>query len=134
MKKIIALILCCIFVFGTLIACRNENKGEDITIKVMMVDGAPLLSMVNMMSDEFEGINGYDISFNMTNDSDALVAALLNQEPDFAIAPINVAAMMNNNGSGYQLAAVTIWGIMHIVSDQDVTSPAFRCLDRKSVV
>jgi NitT/TauT family transport system substrate-binding protein len=124
MKKIVALILCCLFAVGTLTACRNENneKGEDIAIRVMLVDGAPLLSMTNMMSDEFEGINGYDISFTMTNDSDALVAALLNQEPDFAIAPINVAAMMNNNGSGYRLAAVTIWGIMHIVSDQDVTS------------
>jgi NitT/TauT family transport system substrate-binding protein len=88
----------------------------------MLVDGAPLLSMTYMMSDEFEGIDGYNISFNMTNDSDALVAALLNQEADFAVAPINVAAMMNNNGSGYRLAAVTIWGIMHIVSDRDVST------------
>jgi NitT/TauT family transport system substrate-binding protein len=49
---------------------------------------------------------------------------LLNQEPDFAIAPINVAAMMHSNGSGYRLAAVTIWGIMQIVSDQDVSTLA----------
>jgi len=88
----------------------------------MLVDGAPLLSMANMMSDEFEGMDGYNISFTMTNDVDAVVAALLNQEPDFAVVPINIAAMMNNNGSGYRLAAVTIWGIMHIVSDLDITS------------
>ncbi len=124
MKKIVALILYCLVTIGTLSACISEigEKGEDVAIEVMLVDGAPLLSMANMMSDEFEGIDGYDISFTMTNDSDALVAALLNKEPDFAIAPVNVAAMMNNNGSGYRLAAVTIWGIMHIVSDQDVTS------------
>jgi len=107
-----------------LAACGSGNagSGEDVAINVLLVDGAPLLSMTYMMSDEFAGIDGYDISFTKTNDVDAIVAALLNAEPDFAIAPINVAALMNNNGSGYRLAAITIWGIMQIVSDRDVTS------------
>ena len=124
MKKILLMFCVITLCVGVFTACENDNKekGEDVAIRVTLVDGAPLLSMTYMMSDEFSGIDGYDVSFTMTNDSDALVAALLNQEPDFAIAPINVAAMMNNNGSGYRLAAVTIWGIMHIVSDQDVTS------------
>jgi NitT/TauT family transport system substrate-binding protein len=74
------------------------------------------------MSEEFEKIEGYDISYTKTNDSDTLVAALLKKEPDFAIAPINIAAMMHNNGSGYRLAAITIWGIMHIVSDRGIDS------------
>ena len=122
MKKTLALVLCCFFALGILSACGSGNDGEkeDIAIKVMLVDGAPLLSMTNLMAFGFADIEGYDISFTVANDSDALVAALLNKEPDFAIAPINVAAMMNNNGSGYRLAAVTIWGIMHIVTDQDV--------------
>ena len=124
MKKIVILVLCGVLSLGVLAACKSENveSGDDVAISVMMVDGAPLLSMTYMMSDEFAGLDGYDISFTMTNDVDAIVAALLNGEPDFAIAPINVAAMMNTNGSGYRLAAVTIWGIMQIVSDQDVTS------------
>ena len=122
MKKIVALLLCVVFAFGALSACSNASNREDSEISVMLVDGAPLLSMTHMMSDEFVGIDGYDISFTVTNDVDAIVAALLNGEPDFAIAPINVAALMNNNGSGYRLAAVTIWGIMHIVSDQDVST------------
>ena len=119
MKKLLHIICIITLCAGILSACSNANNRE---IKVMLVDGAPLLSMTHMMSDEFTGIDGYNISFTMTNDSDAVVAALLNQEPDFAIAPINVAAMMHNNGSGYRLAAVTIWGIVHIVSDQNVTS------------
>ena len=118
--RIFAVILCVCM----LSSCSGAGGGQaaETDIEVMLVDGAPLLSMTQMMSDEFSGIDGYNISFIMTNDADALVAALLNQEPDFAIAPINVAAMMHNNGSGYKLAAVTIWGIMHIVSDRDVAS------------
>lgn len=121
-KGITALLLCCLFAVGILSACSNGNTKEDVAIKAMLVDGAPLLSMTHMMSDKFEGIDGYDISFTTANDPEALTAALLKKEPDFAIAPINVAAMMHNNGSGYRLAAVTTWGIMHIVSDQDVSS------------
>jgi len=88
----------------------------------MLVDGAPFLSITKMMSEDFAVKNGYDINYTVTNDSDALIAALLNKEPDFAIAPINVAAMMHNNGSGYRLAAVTTWGIMQIVSNQNITT------------
>ncbi|MCL2124686.1 MAG: hypothetical protein FWH33_01710 [Oscillospiraceae bacterium] len=124
MSKITTIILCCLLALGMQAACKSktEETKEATPIKVMLVDGAPLLSMTAVMSDDFEGIEGYDIEYTITNDSDALVAALLNKEPDFAIAPINVAAMMNNNGSGYCLAAVTIWGIMQIVSDRDVST------------
>ncbi|MCL2052939.1 MAG: ABC transporter substrate-binding protein [Oscillospiraceae bacterium] len=137
MKKIRNSVLCGLLAFA-LAACGSgvENSGGDAAatagetsaatenkaVNVILVDGAPLLGMTNMMSDEFAGIDGYDISYTMTNDLDALVASLLNQEPDFAIAPVNIAAMMNNNGSGYRLAAVTVWGLMHIVSDQDVST------------
>jgi len=124
MKKIIGIVIICIFALVILSACDGESNRnrEDVDINVLMVDGAPLLSMAYMMSDDFDGIDGYNISFDMTNDLDTIVAALINQEPDFAIVPINVAAMMYNNGSGYHLAAITTWGIMHIVSDQDVTT------------
>ena len=100
----------------------TEEPAEDVPINVILVDGAPGLGMAYMMSDEFAGLDGFDISYTMTNDVDALVASLLNQEPDFAVAPINIAAMMHTNGSGYRLAAITTWGIMHIVSDQDISS------------
>jgi len=121
MKKIVVLVIISIFALAMLSACGEINSG-DTEINALLVDGAPLLSMAYMMSDDFEGIDGYEISFTMTNDIDTIVAALYNQEPDFAIVPINVASMMYNNGSGYHLAAITTWGIMHIVSDQDITT------------
>jgi len=122
MRKIV-LFITAIIALSFLAACANETaNNEPVSINVMLVDGAPLLSVVNIMADDADGIDGFDFDFTMTNDVDAIVAALLNQEPDFAIVPVNIAAMMNNNGSGYRLAAVTTWGIMHVVSDRDVTT------------
>ena len=122
MKKHVILAFLVLLTLTALSACGNGENRENVEVNVMLVDGAPLLSIANMMSDDFAGIDGYSISYSITNDVDALVASLLNQEPDFAIAPINVAAMMHTNGSGYRLAAITTWGIMHIVSDQDITT------------
>ena len=116
-------IIALLFILTILLsACSDNNNVEDQEISVILVDGAPLMSMANLMSDEEMTIDGFDITYTITNDSDTLVAALLNQEPDFAVAPINVAALMHNNGSGYRLAAVTIRGILQIVSDQDISS------------
>jgi len=121
MKKAAILVILCIFAALLITACAEEVR-EDVQINVMLVDGAPSLSMAYMMSEQFAGVDGMEISYTMTNDVDTLVAALMNSEPDFAIAPINIAAMMHANGSGYRLAAIPTWGLMHIVSDRDVSS------------
>jgi len=123
MKKIIALSFCFLLLAGLAYARggRDRDAGGDVGINVMLVDGGPVVAMAQMMSQGATAKDGFDISYTVVHDPAALVAALLNQEPDFAIAPINVAAMMHNNGSGYRLAAVT-WGNLHIVSNQNITS------------
>jgi NitT/TauT family transport system substrate-binding protein len=123
MKKTVIVLFSCLLVFLLFSACSQKTeKKEEIPIKTMMVDGSPLLTISKMSWEKFEIEKGYDINYTLIFDSDALVASLLNKEPDFAIAPINIAAMMHTNGSGYRFAAVPIWGIMHIVSNQGVMS------------
>ncbi|MDR3186128.1 MAG: hypothetical protein LBU04_04905 [Christensenellaceae bacterium] len=115
-SKIIALTLA--LVVATLFfACkRNKEPAPEKIYTVAIPDGAPLLSLAKMQSDD-PVINRIDLNYQILS-SDQLVAALSNQEPDFAIAPINVCAMMYNNGSGYRFAGVSIWGILHIVSSE----------------
>jgi NitT/TauT family transport system substrate-binding protein len=123
MKNITVAFLGCLLAVFLVCACVNKGGIESyVPIKVVMVDGSPLLTMSKMAWENFEIRKGYDINYTLIFDSDALVASLLNKEPDFAIAPVNVAAMMNANGSGYRLAAVPIWGILHIVSNQNISS------------
>ena len=123
MKKVLVLLLCCLLPAGFLCArgARERTIDGDVAINVMLVDGPPIVAMAEMMSQGAAVKEGYNISYTVVHDPNALIAALLNQEPDFAIAPINVASIMHNNGSGYRLAAVT-WGMMHIVSNQNITS------------
>jgi NitT/TauT family transport system substrate-binding protein len=123
MKKTIKVLFSCLLVFLLISACSGKKEnGENVPIKVMMVDGSPLLAVSKMARENFAVEKGYDVSYMLIFDSDALVASLLNKAPDFAIAPVNIAAIMHANGSGYRLAAVPIWGILHIVSNQNITS------------
>ena len=123
MKKFITLVLCCLLLPGSVFAGGGRDRdATGVNINVMVVDGAPLVTMTQMMSEGAGAIEGYNISYTIIPDPTALVAALLNQEADFAIAPINIASMMHNNGSGYRLAAITSWSNLHIVSNQNVTS------------
>jgi NitT/TauT family transport system substrate-binding protein len=91
---------------------RSEN------IKVYMPDGAPLLSFAKLRDDNPEIKKGYTVEYSTVLAADALQASLIAKEPDIAVAPINVCAAVNNGGSGYVLAGVSVWGIMHIVSNQ----------------
>ncbi|MCL2062437.1 MAG: hypothetical protein FWH03_07445 [Firmicutes bacterium] len=126
MKKFVTIALCCILAAGLFAACSGgaNRRGDSIEINVLAVDGAPLLTIAKMASDGFAVEDGYAIRYNPpVLGSDALIASLLKQEPDFAIAPTNIAALMHANSSGYRLAGVAIWGIMHIVSNQSISSP-----------
>ena len=122
MKKTLAAFFCCLLTAGLFAAGAKDSKTEDIPIKVMAVDGAPILPLIKMWTDGAEVMRGYKISYQHLGGPDLLTASLMNQAPDFAIAPVNIAAVAHNNGSGYLLAAVNVWGIMHIVSNQNVKS------------
>jgi NitT/TauT family transport system substrate-binding protein len=98
------------------------NKADVVkSIRVVMPDGAPLLSLAKMRAENFAIEAGYEVSYETLPTADLLTAVLVNEEADFAIAPVNVCSVMYNNGKGYRLAGVSIWGIMHIVSDQPGT-------------
>jgi NitT/TauT family transport system substrate-binding protein len=99
-------------------AVAESETGGVKSIRVVMPDGAPLLSLAKMRVEDFAIDAGYEVSYETLPTADLLTAVLVNEEADFAIAPVNVCSVMYNNGKGYRLAGVSIWGIMHIISDQ----------------
>jgi NitT/TauT family transport system substrate-binding protein len=92
--------------------------GGEKTVAVYMPDGAPLLSFAKLRSDNPQIVQGYGVEYSTILTVDALSASLIKKEPDIAVAPINLCATVSNNGSGYILAGVGVWGNLHIVSNQ----------------
>jgi NitT/TauT family transport system substrate-binding protein len=97
------------------------DKGEAKTISIYVPDGAPILSVAQMRSGDAEIAAGYKTEWTTVN-ADLLTEGFIKGTPDIAVAPINLGAKMYNEGRGYRFAGVSIWGIMHLVSDLDIQS------------
>jgi NitT/TauT family transport system substrate-binding protein len=117
-KTIIPLLLLLIVILFT--GCDQADQRH-LKINVAAPDGAPLLSIAKMWSDNPTILEDYTVTYKY-NGADDLTAALISKSPDLAIAPINLAAKLYNENVGYRLAGVSIWGMMHLVSNQTISS------------
>lgn len=121
-KKILQplLVYCLIIVVmsGAMIGCAG-NKLKGSKINFITVAGAPILNVTRMWADGDNVADGYTVNYKHVGNPTLLVAELIQGNADFAIAPINIAAIMHNNGSGYRLAGVALWGINYIVARED---------------
>jgi len=99
-----------------LFACSSSKPIQNV--KITVPDGAPLLTSVKMQHDNDFDDGFHTLNWSVTANADTLVAELLQETPDIVVAPINVGAKMYSEGHKYRLAAVPVWGIMHIVTNQ----------------
>ncbi|MCL2847386.1 MAG: hypothetical protein FWE13_01370 [Firmicutes bacterium] len=97
------------------------SQNDNFSIQVIIVDGAPVLTLTQMRQKNIVVDPDYYITYQVVGNPQALQASLIRDTPDFAIVPINMAVAMYNNGD-YRLAAITGWGIQHIVTNTDVTT------------
>jgi NitT/TauT family transport system substrate-binding protein len=119
-KKLLKILLAAVVSFAAVFSLASCDWlfPKKSTVKVYMPDGAPLLSFAKLRNDNPKIADGYDIEYTTVLAGDALQAFLMKGEPDIAVAPINVCASVSNTEGGYVLAGVSVWGIMHIVSNQ----------------
>ncbi len=104
-----------IFTSLSLIACNTE-KDE---VNVYVVDGAPVISVANLIEDR--QIENTKVKVNVVPNIDALTGAIGRGEADVAVCPINVASTLYNGGVDYKLLSVNIFGVLHIVGKNAVT-------------
>ncbi|GHU99371.1 hypothetical protein FACS1894211_04670 [Clostridia bacterium] len=103
-------------------ACGGDKETGGVkTISIAVPDGAPILSIAKMRAENYAVENGYKTEWTTLN-ADTLTAQMMQSAPDIAVAPINLGAKMYNEAEdhGYRFAGVSIWGIMHLVSDDPV--------------
>lgn len=90
------------------------------SIKVLVPDGLPALSLVNIMSDS--KIENIDMEYKVEKLSDALVVGMLKREGDIAIVPSNFAAQLYNKNLDYKILGTIGWGSFYVVSREGISS------------
>lgn len=133
----IAVALCCAF---GIVACNdttaenegttsNENNGEgtssesdggedsgesnDFSYIVSMPDGAPALSLAQLMVEnmQFDG----KITYNVVN-SNSIAAQVSSQNADICILPVNAAVQLAGSGDTYSLIGTVTHGNLYMLS------------------
>ncbi len=100
---------------------KEETKETLEELNVIAPAGAPTLSMLNMMEKNKE-INGTKVNYQVIKATDVLVGKLVSKEADFAIVPSNLALKVYNKGVPYQFVGNSVWGVLYIVSNEDINS------------
>lgn len=135
MKKVISSML---IIMILLIGCssnseqKNEksNQGNTTqsvseqkdTLNVIIPYGTPTLSMVKMITEKPDILENVKVNYETIESTDVLTTMLINQKADIAVVPTNMAAVLYNKKAGYKLAGTSVWGILYIISSEDISS------------
>ena len=134
MKKIISILLILSFALTILSGCASKVNNapeptkvgikelENIKIKVVAPAGAPTLSMIKMFKENPSFGEHVDIRYETVKSPDLMASKIISGEVDIAVVPTNLAAALYNKGVDYKLAASSVWGILYIVGNEEITS------------
>lgn len=92
-----------------------------ITVNVALPDGVPALSMVRLLKEKPSMGTNTTVNYEIVRSPDLLAARVVSGEADIAVVPTNLAAVLHNRNTGYRLAASTIWGVLYLVSNENIT-------------
>ena len=125
MKKIFSLLL----LLFALVSCNNVKKE----IKIIIPQGAPLLSQIKMIDDNKE-IDGYKLNINVVNGQDPIKSAFSTSSHDIIVSPINlgVALSKKQENFNYKLLSVITMGNIYLASTTKIEQ--FSDLKGKNVI
>ena len=87
--------------------------GSASQVLVVMPDGAPALSMLGLMSNDYK-INGESTEYRIVS-SDNIAGLVANRQADLAVLPLNLASKVC--GEDYQILSVMTFGNLYLVSN-----------------
>lgn len=121
MKKLFSVLLLSIILVGALVcvaACDNSLEGQ---LVCYVPDGAPALSIANIMADKKVGNADVEV---VVSTGDDVVAKCTAGEADMAVLPTNAAVKICSERDDYQLFSVNVYGVLYIVGTQQISSLA----------
>ncbi len=125
MKKFLVLLLSIILVLSVVACSKPEEakKEETKVLNVMAPAGTPTISMLYMMEKNKE-IDGVKVNYQVIKATDVLAGKIISGDVDFAVVPTNLAIKLYNKGAKYKFVGNSVWGILYIVSNEDIKSVA----------
>jgi hypothetical protein len=119
--------------FFVLISPNIESTPK---VQIVVPDGVPLLAFAQFAQDSSNVLDngiynfpaeindelGVNTSLKVVNGPDQLAASLLNDKPEMAVVPLNLAAKLYNSDSKYRLAMVTTWGLNELVGGAPISN------------
>ena len=135
MKKLITLVTaaaCAATMAAGLSACTSQEQSG--AVSVYMPDGAPALSMAQLMVDTPD--LGRDVSYNVVNANTIQTYVSGDMQADVCILPVNAAATVAGNGENYTMLGVVTHGNLYMVSSkytEEITDENLTTLIGKSV-
>ena len=113
---------------GLLAGCspkaNNETQKKQTTkvneISVVSPDGLPAIAIAKIAKEKPVIKDGYNTTYSVINTTEALSTTVMKQEPDIAIVPSNMAALVYNKTSNYQIAGTTGMGSFYLVSTEEI--------------
>lgn len=118
MKKVLSIIVTAILVLAIGTGCREKGTKA----RVIVPDGAPSMAIAQMMKNE----KGYNYQIVSSTD---IASAFSKGDAEYIIAPTNMGMQLSMSSSNYKIAAVTSWGNLYIVTNNDNLNPLSACTD-----
>ncbi|MGN0819664.1 MAG: ABC transporter substrate-binding protein [Christensenellaceae bacterium] len=122
MKRIIALFATVLSALSliTLSAC-NKPADDLKTLTIVLPDGAPVLTVYNMIADDGL-IEGYKTNVKIVSAASDVGVSLKKGEADVGVIPTNVAGKLYNGGTDIKLLSTNIFGVLYMVGKTDLAS------------
>ncbi|MBS3901808.1 MAG: ABC transporter substrate-binding protein [Dethiobacter sp.] len=98
------------------------NSIPDLTVRVVVPDGVPALSIIRLLRERPSMGRNVKISYEVVRSPELMAARVISGEADIAIVSTNLAAVLYNRNVPYKLAAANVWGVLHLVSSENIRS------------
>lgn len=128
MKKIVFLMIVLLLILS-FAGCTEQPQVEEspqneepaqidtIEVKVAGLKGPSSMGMIKMIDEKTSFGEGVNTTYDVLPAPDVLVSKLLNGEYDFATLPTNTAAIIYNKSGNYQVAGISTWGMLYVVTN-----------------
>ncbi len=118
MKKFLAMLLAAVMVFALVSCNNNDDKGDDVTVRVMALKGPTGMGMVQLMENSANGASANKYEISLAAAPEEVTAAVIAGKVDIAAVPVNLASVLFNKPDvDISFAAVNTLGVLYILEN-----------------